>query len=237
MPASSSSTPTHLRPSRHQQQREDRLITFYARAWEFFDRHKTMVYAALAGLVVLVLLAAGYVYYRSVQQEEAQQRLGQILSVYESGDYQMALDGTGDRVGLLAIADDYSVTPAGNLATFYAADALYQLGEYERALDLYEDYDISSDILGAGALAAQAAIYENREQFVLAAQHYLSAANAYESQATAPGYLLSAGRAYEEADRYEQAVDAYDRLRSDYPDTPAAQQALAYRARALAAQP
>lgn len=237
MPSSStstSSTRTHIHPSKRQEKREDALITFYARAWEFVDTNKQLVYGVLAGLVVLMLLIAGFFYYRSTQQVAAQERLGRIVSFYEAGDYQMALEGTGDRMGLLDIADEYGGTAAGNLAAFYAADAYYQIGDYERALEFFQSYDAEADILGASAIAAQAAIHENQGAFEEAAARYVEAAEQYESAATAPGYLMSAGRAYEQAGQYDAAVEVYQRVQSAYPDVPAAQEAALLEARAQA---
>ncbi len=166
MTASSTSRST----SKRQELRQDRFITFFARAWGFFDRNRTLTYGLLAGLVVLILLGIGYAYYHNQQQEEAQQRLGAIISVYESGNYQAALEGTGGQMGLLEIAEAYGRTQAGNLATFYAADALYQPGEYDRALTLFEAFDEEENLLGAAALAGVAAVYENREGYEEAAQ-------------------------------------------------------------------
>ncbi len=227
---------TTARPSKRQEGREDRLVTFYARAWGFFDRNKTLVYGALAGLVLLVFLIAGYLYYQSQQAEEAETRLGQIVGVYERGEYQSALDGTGDRLGLLAIAEEYGSTPSGNLAHFYAADALYQLGEYDRALEHFQAYDKEENLLGASAIAGEAAIYANRGAFAEAAERYEEAAGFLESEATSPAYLLSAGRAYEEAGNFSAAIAAYEEIGERYPETSEAQEAQRYLARARAQQ-
>lgn len=233
--SSSASSPT-ARPPERPETREDRLVTFYARAWSFFDQNKALVYGALAGLVLLVLALIGYLYYQSVQAEEAETRLGQIVGVYERGEYEAALEGTGDRMGLLAIASEYGSTPSGNLARFYAAGALYELGEYDRALEHFQAFDKEENLLGASALAGEAAIYANREDFAEAAAHYEEAAALLDSEATAPGYLLSAGRAYEEAGNYAAAVAAYEAVGERYAASAEAEEAARYLARARARQ-
>ncbi len=217
--------------SRRHELRQDRFITFFARAWGFFDRNRTLAYGLLAGLVVLILLGIGYAYYHNQQQQEAQRRLGAIISVYESGDYQAALEGTGGQMGLLEISEAYGGTQAGNLATFYAADALYQLGEYDRALALFEAFDREENLLGAGALAGIAAIYEDQGAYEEAAQYYREAAALYESAATSPYYLLDAARAYEAAGAFEQALETYRMIEAQYPESPPAQQVAQHIAR------
>lgn len=222
--------------SRKHELREDKVVTFYARAWEFFDRNRKLVYGALAGLVVVVIAVIGYVLYQNQQAAEAEQHLAQIISLYEQGSYQEALDGTMDRLGLLEIAEEYGGSQAGNLAHFYAADALYQLGEYDRALEHFGAYDASRDFIGASAVAGQAAVYENRGEFERAAELYRRAANLYENPLSTPEYLVSAGRSYELAGRYEEAQEVYRSVLEEYPDSEPASNIEAYIARAAAKQ-
>lgn len=216
--------------------REDRMVTLYARAWMFYEENRRLVYAAAAGVVVLIAAVAGYIVYMNQQQAEAERLLAQIVSTYEQGEYQAALEGTAGTPGLLAIADDYGRTDAGNLATYYAADALYRLGEYDRALELFEDFDKDEDFIGASAYAAQAAIYENRGEYEQAAAMYEEAADQFENDLTSPQYLLQAGRAYEEAGDFDAAQRAYAQVEEDYPESEAAQDVSRYLARVRAKQ-
>lgn len=216
--------------------REDRMVTLYAKAWLFYEENRMLVYGALAGLVVLAAAVAGYFVYMNQQQAEAERLLADVVRTYEQGSYRAALDGTGTGPGLLAIADDYGRTRAGNLATYYAADALYRLGEHDRALELFADYDESEDFIGAGALAAQATIYESRAEYTRAAELYREAAMQFESALTTPQYLLQAGRAHEEAGDYEAALRTYEQIEREYADADAAQDIGRYLARARAKQ-
>ena len=63
---------------------------------------------------------------------------------------------------------------------------------------------------------------------------YQRAASQFESELTSPRYLLSAGRAFEEAGNYAAAQAAYETLRDDFYDAPAAQDVDAYLARVAA---
>lgn len=228
------------RQPKRKQRREDRLVTFYARAWGFFDRNQTLVYGVLAGLVVVALAVVGYLYYQNQQEEAARQALAQVTAAYQNGNYEAALQGdttgTGSATGLLGVVDEYGGTPSGNLARFYAADAYYNLGQYDQALSMLQDYDEGDDLFGAGALAMEAAIHENQGALGEAGERYLDAAERYPSEFVAPQYLLSAGRAFEEAGRYDDALSAYQRIGEAYPDADAAQEAQRYIARARARQ-
>lgn len=222
--------------SKKHELREDRVVTFYARAWQYFDQNRTLVYGILAGIVVIIVAAVGYVFYQSKQSERADELLGQIVSLYEQGSYQEALDGTGDRTGLLEIADEYGSTDAGNLAHFYAADALFQLGEYDRALEHFNDYDKSEDLIGASAIAGQAAVYENKGEYRRAADLYRRAALHFENELNSPQYLLNAGRSYELAGDFGEAQEVYEMIRDDYSESNLATNIEVYIARAAAKQ-
>ena len=139
-------------------------------------------------------------------------------------------------MGLLAVADEYGGTAPATLAHFYAADALYRLGEYEEALEHFQAFDGDDAYLEASALAGEAAVHENLEDFARAGQLYEEAAERFESELTTPRFLFGAGRAYEAAGDYAAAEAAYEALKEGFPDAPAAQNVDAYLARVAALQ-
>ena len=205
--------------SKRHELRQDKVVTFYAKAWDYFDKNRTVTYGLIAGIVIIGLSILGFSMLQTNKADEAQRLLGRIIKTYETGAFQSALDGKPDQPGLLVIADDYGSTEAGNLARFYAADALYQLGNYDGALRYYEAFDKSGDFISASAIAGEAAVYENKEEFLRAAGLYRRAALHYESDISSPQYLLSAGRAYELAGEYDEALEAYELIRERFPDS------------------
>jgi tetratricopeptide (TPR) repeat protein len=227
---------TPERKSRRKELRQNIFVDLYARALLFYDEYRQVALGIGVFFLLLLLAIPGYIYYHQQQEEAANQKLGQILPVYEQGNYQQALDGTGNQAGLLAISEDYSNTDAGNLATFYAANALYQLEEYDRALTHYRQFEKEQGFIGSSAYAAQAAIHENKGNFQRAAELYEQAASQYPNKLTAPRFLLSAGQAYEEAGQYEAAMSAYQKIRDEYPESDQASSAERYMARAKVKQ-
>lgn len=208
--------------SRRHELREDQLATATAKGLTIWEEHRRLLIGLGIGLVVLVIGAALYVVWQNQRDQAAAEELGLILIQYEQGQYAQALDGTADRPGLLEIADEYGSTDTGNLAAFYAADALFQLERYDEALTYFERYDAGDDILGASALAGQAAIKEQQGEPAEAARLYERAAAAYASPATAPDYLMAAGRAYTAAGDAESAAEVYEAFLEDYDASPSA---------------
>lgn len=222
--------------SRKHELREDKVVTFYARAWRFVDANRKMVYGGAAVLAAIAVVIVGYVFYQGQRASEAEVLLSQVLPLYEEASYRQALDGSLEHLGLLEIADEYGGAPAGNLARFYAADALFKLGEYDRALSYFEDFDKGPDFIGAGAIAGEAAAWEQREEYARAGDLYRRAARHFESELTTPEYLLHAGRLYERAGQYEDALEQYEAVETEYPESSQASNIRVYIARATAKQ-
>ena len=205
--------------SRRRELRQDAVVTGYARAFEFYRENKTVVLAVVGILLVAVIGYVGYSFYMSKQNDEAARLLGPVVLVYEQGDYQLALDGTAEQPGLLEIANRYGSTVDGNLARFYAADALYRLDRKEEALDYFSSFDKGSDYLGASALAGEAAVYEDLGDFGKAADRYREAALIYENNLTSPENLLAAARNYESIEDYDAAREMYRLITDRFPES------------------
>ncbi len=216
--------PRTLTESRPPVIRDDGTLVEPTNAADFFEDNRTAILAAIIGLVVLALAVIAWRAWQSQRSEEGQQVLGAILTEYEAGNWQAALDGTDSAPGLLEIADDYGSTPTGEQATFFAADAYYQLGDTDRALELFEDYD-GDGLLAASALAGQAAILEATDA-ARAGALFAEAAGEYTSPASTPGYLLDAARAYAAAGDTEAAQAALQTVMDDWQDTQQAQRAM-----------
>ena len=208
------------RTSRRHQLREDQLATAAAASVGFFEEHRKLLIGVAVGLLVIIVGAFAYNTWQNSRDREAAEMLGSILTTFEQGQLAEALDGTADTPGLIEIADRFGSTATGNLATFYAADALYQLGRFDEALKYFESHDAGGDILGASALAGQAAVHEQQGHNAEAAQLFRRAADAYDSPATTPDYLMSAGRNYEAAGDAAEAAEVYQQFLDDYGDTP-----------------
>jgi tetratricopeptide (TPR) repeat protein len=227
---------TPEKTSRRQELRQNMLVELYGRLLLLYEENRQLLYGLGVALIALILAVPGYMYYHQQQSQQANRMLGEILPAYEQGNYEQALNGTAQAAGLLTIADDYGGTDAGNLAAFYAASALYEQEEYDRALTYYQQFDKGNDFIGASAYAAEASIYESRGELENAADHYEQAASQYDNKLTAPRYLLEAGQVYEDAGNYEAAEQVYQRIKDEYPETEQASDVERYLARVRARQ-
>lgn len=212
------------RTSRRRQLREDQLATAAAASVGFFEENRNLVIGGAALIVIVIAAIALFSFMNVKKNQAAAEELGSILTAYELGRFQEAIDGNADNRGLVEIAGDYGSTTSGNLATFYAAEAYYQLGQYDRALEYFQRYDVSDDLIGASAVAGQAAAKEQLGEHAEAADLFMRAADTYESPATTPDYLLAAARNFTTVGDSEAAQAAYQRYLDEYEDLPNAPQ-------------
>jgi len=208
--------------SRRQELREDKVVTFYARVLDLFENNRQAVIGAVAAVLAVILLIMGWNWYQGNRNDQALSEMAEAVRQYEAGSYQAALDGDASFLGLMDVVDSYGGTASGNLARFYAADALFRTGDFEAALELFESYSKGNDYIGASAFAGEAAIHELQGNHERAGDLYMRAANVYSSEITSPMYLSNAARAYTSADETNDAVDALEMIEEDYPDSQAA---------------
>ncbi len=202
--------------SRRHELREDKVVTFYARALGLIEKNRSVVLAGAAVVVIVVVAVVGFSMLMAQRDKTAVDRMAGAVRAWESSDYRGAIDGTDQFMGLSAVIEEYGSTRTGNLARYYAADAHFQLGEYDQALELFEAYDKEANHLGAAALAGEAAIHATRGENEEAGDLYRRAATIFTSDVTSPMYLLKAGQAYEAAGRAAEARRAYEQIRDDY---------------------
>ncbi len=204
---------------RRHELREDTVVTFYTRFLDFFENNRNLVFGILGGIVLLVIMGFGYGIFKDHKEVQAQEALASAVRLYENGNWQGAIDGANGAAGLFDVANQYGSTKAGNLALYYTADAYYKLGEHESALKYFQQFDHGDDALGAGAYAGEAAILESMGKYAEAGAKYKQAALVHESDFTSGRYLHSAGRNYELAGDFDEARNAYQMIKNDFPES------------------
>jgi len=111
----------------------------------------------LTGLAVLVALVAlfwlGRMYLMK-RNDEAQAQMYQAQKYLEMDSLNLALNGDGNYLGFLDIADEYKLTKAGNLARYSAGICYLHLGSFEEAIDYLDKYSKKDKVIGSMAIGA-----------------------------------------------------------------------------------
>jgi tetratricopeptide (TPR) repeat protein len=211
-----------LRPKKKilkKEMKQDALVTTYARVTAFYEENKRTVGIATTVVAVVVIAVLVMLKNRADANESASLQLGQVQELYASGQYQAAIDGVPERnvPGLKAIVDNYGSSRGGELARFMYANALFELGKYDEALQQFEDFSAPDDMLAASRYAGIAQCYEARKDYKEAARNFEKAAGKNTKDISIPEYLNQAARNYGLAGEKERAIELYKRLKKNYP--------------------
>ena len=156
---------------------------------------------------------------RRSNNEKAATELGKLIAVYDQNQFQQAVDGMPERSikGLKEIVDSYGGSRNGEIARFYLANAYYNLGRYDDALEQFEDFSPSDELLTVSRLAGIGSCYEARGKYAEAASHFEKAATRYTNDVNNAENLGHAARNYAQAGDKGRALELYKKIKKDYP--------------------
>ena len=200
-------------------------------AEDFLMKNRNLL---LGGLAAVVLLVGGFLFYRyhtGNQEAEAQKYMFRAVYYFEADSLKKALDGDGVNDGLLQIADDYGNTKAGNLAHFYAGTALLKQVKYDDAISHLKDFDANDLLMQARAYSLTGDAYMEKKQPAEAVDYYAKAASHEPNKYFTPTYLIKLALAYENNKQNDKAMDAYNKIITQYEDAAEAITAKKYKSR------
>jgi tetratricopeptide (TPR) repeat protein len=199
-----------------------------AESW--IEQHAKTVIGVVAVLVIAVAGYFGFTYYKDTQNDEAQKLMFQAQHYFENDSLELALNGDGNNLGFLAIAEDYGITKAGQLANFYAGAAYLKQGKFELARLSLEDFNSNDLLVQARAYSLIGDTYMEEQKFPEAAEFYSKAANYKPNKYFSPVYLMKAALAYEKQKLNDKAIEAYEKIIKEYSDSAEYQNARKYKA-------
>lgn len=206
--------------------KQDALITTYENAISWYQNNKKLV--TNVGIALVLVIAAGWFYLNNQHQnnEKAALEFAKVFTYYDNGQYQIAMNGIPEKNvrGLIAIVGDYGSTHYGNLSKFYLANCLYNTGDVEKALAMFEDADLDSPLLEASRLAGIAVCNEAKGNFAEAAKNFEKAGKYSANDPNAPDNLANAARDYAKAGDKDQAIELYQLIKKEHASSAAARE-------------
>ena len=177
--------------------------------------------AIIGGVIAVIIIVAGFIMYKNLyaepREEKAQAALFKGQEYFEQGAFEQALNGDSiGYAGFLKVADDYSGTKAANLAKAYAGICYAQLGKYEDAVKMLDGFDGSDQMVAPAILGAAGNCYAQLGQLDKAASTLLSAADKADNNTLSPIFLLQAGEILVKQGKYDDAVNAYTKIKDKY---------------------
>jgi tetratricopeptide (TPR) repeat protein len=207
----------------------------YSKTEDFINENQNVILGVVGGIIAIVV--AFYAYnrvYLEPLEEEAHGEMFMAELYFQKDSFELALNGDGNYLGFLDVADEYGNTTAGNLAHYYAGVCYLRTGKFEEAIEELGNFDAEGEVLGSVAQGATGDAYMELDNVDEALKYYEKAANASENNFSSPIYLQKAGFAAEKAKKYDKAIDYYTQVKEKYPETNEGRNAEKFIARAEA---
>ncbi len=210
--------------------KEDKLVTTFYEARTFYDENQTAIFSVVGIVVALVLAVVLYTGKLEESNLSASVELTRVINTYNAGLYLQAIEGKAGtlEIGLAKIVDEYGGSEQGELARIYLANSYFYTEQYDKAMEAYDDYSGSDNLMVASALAGKAGCYEHQKNYESAAKFYSKAANVSKYVPSNPDYLLNAGINYLKIKNNSEAKTALDRVKKDYSTSLAAREVEKY---------
>lgn len=199
----------------------DRLQNWYEKNGKIFN-------IAVIAVLAIVLLGLAYTnYYKPKRELAAQNAIYKAQFWFENDSISKALNDPMN--GFLTVADDYGSTKAGNLAKFYAGLCYYQLSDFVNAEKYLNKFNPNHDAITGGLAIATLADtqMENGKQDA-ALKNYKKAVDLNENKASTPFLLLKAGMAHDYAGKSKEALQFFETLKNNFPNSSEATEATKY---------
>ena len=177
--------------------------------------------AIIGGVVAVIIIVAGFIMYKNLyaepREEKAQAALFKGQEYFEQDAFEQALNGGSiGYTGFLKVADEYSGTKAANLAKAYAGICYAQLGKYEEAVKMLDSFNGKDQMVAPAILGAAGNCYAQLGQLDKAASTLLSAADKADNNTLSPIFLIQAGEILVKQGKYDDAVNAYTKIKDKY---------------------
>ena len=177
--------------------------------------------AIIGSVVAVIIIVAGFIMYKNLyaepREEKAQAALFKGQEYFEQDAFEQALNGDSiGYTGFLKVADEYSGTKAANLAKAYAGICYAQLGKYEEAVKMLDSFNGKDQMVAPAILGAAGNCYAQLGQLDKAASTLMSAADKADNNTLSPIFLMQAGEILVKQGKYDDAVDAYNKIKDKY---------------------
>jgi len=194
--------------------KEDPIVTLYFNFQNFLKTYSKYINIGISAVIVIFLIVLLSVRSKKRAEMVAEGQLGIAEQYYYAGNYDRVIQQ------MPAIVDKYAGTRAAGEAAFFIANSYYNNKDYDNSLKYYKICvkTISSDpIYTPASYAGMGDCYEMQKKYKEAAEMYEKAAHKFDKSFSAPFYLKSAARCYEEAGNSVKAKEILQALLDNYP--------------------
>ena len=184
---------------------------------QFIEDNQKNLMTGVGVVVVIIALFIGYQnLYLAPMEKEAQADMFMAELYFQKDSFNLALNGDGQYLGFLDIADEYSSTKAGALANYYAGLAYLNTSDFENAIEFLGVFSSDDLLLSALALGCIGDAYMELADTDNALSYYEDAAEKYINEFTTPRYMLKQAIIHEANGDVADALSLYKGIEAVY---------------------
>ncbi len=146
---------------------------------DFLKRNRQRLTIGLVALVAVVGAFMAYRYMKSTQQEEALNELFAAETFFALDSTKLVLEGNGNYLGALQVAEEYPMAEVEDAAHFYAGVAYLKESNYEQAIVELKQFKAKDALVQARAYALLGDAHAELKQWEEAVAAYEKAAKLF----------------------------------------------------------
>ncbi|MBQ9418338.1 MAG: tetratricopeptide repeat protein [Bacteroidales bacterium] len=202
------------------EERNTEMGTFIGRSEEFIQQNRKSLTIAVVAIVVVAVAVFGAIkWYFQPRETRAAEAMFAAEQWFAVGDYDKALNGDEAYDGFLAIIDGFGGTDAANLAKYYAGCSYLRLENYEEAIHWLKKYNGKDTFTRPLAEMLIGDAQMELDETADAAKHYVKAAQMEANIVTTPTALFKAGMAYLKLGENGKALNYFNQVKLNYPES------------------
>ncbi len=195
---------------------------------DFVAKNQKYIFIIIGLVAVVVLGSLAYKEYIAKPKEvnamndmfQAQKYFDEAVTGTEKDSlFNLALKGGEGKFGMLDIIEEYSGTPAANLANYYAGTAYLRLKDYKNAVEYLSNFTSDDEILAPLAKGNIGDAFVQLNQKDDALEYYEEAANMRNNEYTTPMYLYKAGAIALDLGKADKALSYFEKIKEDFPNS------------------
>ncbi len=184
----------------------------------FIEKHLKQILYGLAAVCVVVIAIYLWNNHKDSMEKEAANAIAKSQESFAMDNFDLALNGDNvNEKGFLNIISEFSGTKTANLAKAYAGLCYYNLGKYDEAEKMFNDYTPQDDaVISPAVIAALGNCYVEKGDKEKGAETLVKAAKVADNDASSPIFLLEAGQIYQDLGQKEKALELYNEIKTKY---------------------
>lgn len=195
----------------------ENLNSNLTKAGEKVANNKKVIYIIAGVVAVVAAFVLSYLFiFRNPRLQNSWEAYNKVLLMQQKGE--LANDTLAAKE-YQKVFDTFSSTPAGNVAALAAAEAYYNVKNYDAAIKLLEKLDLSEPNLQSQSRALLGDCYVNKKQYDKAIQAFDEAIKiADRNPELVPGYLIKEANIYNAQKKYDKSLACYEQIQKEYPN-------------------